>query len=180
MSESNVNEIEREPSRRAFNIRWIAAGAIVLWGLVSLGELLITRYVIAPDDGLTEALERAGEIQKRKDDLANSEDEQAMEVLDAEKDEVRSILLGSMGVILSLAVLLFFIPFAVGTAVGRFSGNVKDGALACSAGMVIVAVTRGTMIGALVALVLYLGIGALGGLVGRRFHPSPSADTLNR
>ncbi len=125
-------------------------------------------------------MERAGEIQKRKDDLANSEDEQAMESLDAEKDEVRSILFGSMGVILSLAVLLLFIPFAVGAAVGRLSGRVKDGALACAAGMLIVAVTRGTMIGALVALVLYGGIGALGGFVGRRFRPSPSGDTLNR
>jgi len=178
LSQSNVNEIEREPIRRAFNIRWIAAGAIILWGLVSIGELLIARYVIAPNDGLTEAMEMAGEIQQRKD-LASSEDEKAMESLDAEKDEVRSILLGSMGVVLSLVVLLFFIPFAVGVAVGRFSGRVKDGALACSAGMLIVAVTRGTMIGAAVALVSYLGIGALGGLVGRRFRPSPSSNTAN-
>lgn len=165
-----MSENEREPIKRAFSIRWIAAGAIVLWGLISIGEILITRYIIAPNDGLTEAMERAGEIQKRKDDLASSEDEQAMEILDTEKDEVRSILLGSMGVIVSLAVLLAFIPFAVGVAVGRFSGRVVDGALACAAGMLIVAVTRGTMIGAAVALALYLGIGALGGLVGRRFH----------
>lgn len=173
-----MNEIEREPLRRAFNIRWIAAGAIVLWGLVSIGELLIARYVIAPNEGLTEAMERAGEIQKRQD-LTNSKDEQASERLDAEKDEVRSILLDNMGVIFSLVVLLLFIPFAIGAAVGRLSGNIKDGALACSAGMLIVAVTRGTMIGAVVAVVLYLGIGALGGLAGRRFHPSTSGDTLN-
>ena len=164
-----MNETEREPIKRAFSIRWIAAGAIVLWGLISVGELLIARYIIAPNDGLTEAMERAGEIQKRRD-LAGSEDEQAMESLDTEKDEVRSILLGSMGVIVSLVLLLAFIPFAVGAAVGRFSGNIKDGALACAAGMVIVAVTRGSMIGAAVALVLYLGIGALGGLLGRRFY----------
>jgi hypothetical protein len=178
LSETNVNEIEREPIKRAFNIRWIAAGAIVLWGLVSIGELLIAGYVIAPNEKLTEALKRTGEIQKRKD-LANPDDEQAMESLDAEKDEVRSIFLDNMGVVLSLVVLLFFIPFAVGVAVGRFSGCVKDGALACAAGMVIVAVTRGMMIIALVALVLYLGIGALGGLVGRRLRSSPSSDTVN-
>ena len=164
-----MSENEREPIKRAFSIRWIAVGAIVLWGLVSVGELLIARYIIAPNDGLTEAMERAGEIQKRKD-LASEEDEREMEILDTEKDEVRSILLGSVGVIVSLVVLLLLIPFAVGAVVGRFSGRVKDGALACAAGMVIVAVTRGTMIMALIALVLYLGIGALGGLVGRRFH----------
>ena len=164
-----MSENEREPIKRAFSIRWIAVGAIVLWGLVSVGELLIARYIIAPNDGLTEAMERAGEIQKRKD-LASEEDEREMEILDTEKDEVRSILLGSVGVIVSLVVLLLLIPFAVGAVVGRFSGRVKDGALACAAGMVIVAVTRGTMIMAIIALVLYLGIGALGGLVGRRFH----------
>ena len=178
MSQSNVNEIEREPLKRAFNIRWIAAGAIVLWGLVSFGEILIARYVIAPNDGLTEAMERAGEIRKRQD-LTDEEDEKAMESLDTEEDEVRSILLDNMGVILSLVVLLLFIPFAIGTAVGRLSGNIKDGALACASGMVIVAVTKGTMKSALIALALYLGIGALGGLVGRRFRPSPSSDTAN-
>jgi hypothetical protein len=171
-----MSENEREPIKRAFSIRWIAVGAIVLWGLVSIGELLIARYVIAPNDVLTEAMERAGDIQRRKD-LEESDDEQAMETLDTEKDEVRSILLGSMGVIVSLALLLLFIPFMVGAGVGRFSGRVKDGALACAAGMLIVAVTRGTMIGAVVAIVLYLGIGALGGLLGRRFHPSPSENT---
>ena len=171
-----MSQNEREPIKRAFSIRWIAVGAIVLWGLVSIGELLIARYVIAPNDVLTEAMERAGEIQKRQD-LEESDDEQAMETLDTEKDEVRSILLGSMGVLVSLALLLLFIPFMVGAVVGRFSGHVKDGALACAAGMLIVAVTRGTMIGAVVAIVLYLGIGALGGLVGRRFHPSPSENT---
>ncbi len=170
MSESNVNETEREPIRRAFNIRWIAAGAIVLWGLISVGELLIARYIIAPNDGLTEAMERAGEIQKRRD-LAGAEDEQAMEILDTENDEVRSILLGSMGVIASLVLLLAFIPFAVGAAVSRFSGRVRDGALACTAGMLIMAVTSGATIGKLVAIVvLGLGIGALGGLLGRRFY----------
>ena len=171
-----MSENEREPIKRAFSIRWIAVGAIVLWGLVSIGELIIARYVIAPNDVLTEAMERAGDIQRRKD-LEESDDEQAVETLDTEKDEVRSILLGSMGVIVSLALLLLFIPFMVGAAVGRFSGRVKDGALACAAGMLIVAVTRGTMIGAVVAIVLYLGIGALGGLLGRRFHPSPSENT---
>ncbi len=179
MSQSNVNEIEREPIRRAFNIRWIAAGAIILWGLVSIGELLIARYVIAPNDGLTEAMERAGEIQKRQD-LTDEEDEKAMESLDTEEDEVLSILLDNMGVIISLVVLLFFIPLAVGVAVGRLSGNIKDGALACSAGMLIMAVTSGATIVKVVAIVVFgLGIGAIGGLVGRRFHPSPSVDTSN-
>ncbi len=171
-----MSENERKPIKRAFSIRWIAVGAIVLWGLVSVGELLIARYVIAPNDVLSGAMERAGEIQRRQD-LEGSDDEQTEETLDSEKDEVRSILLGSMCVIVSLALLLLFIPFMVGATVGRFSGRVKDGALACAAGMLIVAVTRGTMIGAVVAIVLYLGIGALGGLVGRRFHPSPSENT---
>ena len=171
-----MSENEREPIKRAFNIRWIAAGAIVLWGLVSIGELLMARYIVAPNDGLTEAMGRMGDIQRRKD-LADEEgDRPVVELFEA---EVRSILLDNMGVVLSFVVLLFFIPFVVGVAVGRLSGNVKDGALACAAGMVIVAVTRGTMKGALIALALYLGIGALGGLVGRRFRPSPSSDTVN-
>ena len=157
---------ERAQRRSArFNVRWIAAGAAVLCALITFGQFIITRNVIAQDPELSRTF---AALQEHEDQARSTADPSDDELSDERKEEYRAVLFGSTGLLLGLAMILFLAPILVGVLVSRFSGLAKDGALAVTAGILIAGIATGAVVESLVSLPFYFGMGLLAGLLGRK------------
>jgi len=155
---------------RALAVRWIVLGALALVAGVMLGDKLLLANVVQKDDG---ELRRAYAAQDRKCAGGEAPSE-------AEKGEFRSLALGNGALVAGFAVMLLFLPIAVGAAVGGLARSKLAATIAVAAGMLTGLAIEGVFAewvraGALggavriaAALAIYAGLGALGGLAGKR------------
>jgi hypothetical protein len=171
MAENHEPEREAAPraKRRPLNVRWMAVGALVLVAGITLAQSLLETHVIEKD----EVLSRAYHAKDAKLDRGG-------ELTDEEKSDLRGVLLGSTALLSGLAAMLLVLPLAVGVIVGRFTGSVRDTAITVAVGMAGgFAYARTGVLAIVIVALIYLGIGALAGLVGRRLAARARAAAEN-
>jgi hypothetical protein len=152
---------ERTPpraGRKPPNVRWMALGALLIVAGVSLGDRLIVANIVEKNQALADAYH----AQDAK--LARG-----AELTEAEKSELRGALLRSPLLLISVASMLLLLPLVVGAIVGRLTGSVRDAAISVAVGMVAGFAVEGTGVLAIaIGALVYLGLGALSGLMGKR------------
>jgi hypothetical protein len=152
------NEPVGGAAKRPLSIRWIALGALILVVGVKLGDGLIVAHVVEKNEALAKAYHKHEAKAARGSKLA-----------DDEKAELRGKLLGNPALVGGLAAMLLILPFGVGVAVGRLTSAKRDAAIAVASGMAVGFAIEGTGVVPVVAgAVVYTGLGALAGLVGKR------------
>jgi hypothetical protein len=160
MEENDNTQVETPPRARRTppNVRWMALGALLIVAGVSLGDRLIVANIVEKNQALAEAYH----AQDAK--LAHGD-----ELTEAEKSELRGSLLGDPLLLISVASMLLLLPLVVGAIVGRLTRSVRDTAIAVAVGMVAGFAVEGTGVLAIaIGAVVYLGLGALLGLLGKR------------
>lgn len=171
MTTNDKPEGEAAPraKRRPPNVRWMALGALVIVGGVTLGESLVVTHIVEK----SEALSKAYHSQDAK--MAKGE-----ELTDEEKADLRGALLGDTTLLGGLAAMLVLLPFGAGVLVGRLTGSARDAAITVAVGMAVGFAYEGTGVVAIaLGAVIYLGLGALAGLVGRRLGTRREAAAKN-
>jgi hypothetical protein len=140
------------------SVRWMALGALLIVAGVSLGDRLVVAHVVEKQAQLAAVYHAQDEKRARGGELT-----------DAEKAETRRVLLGNPLVLGGVAGMLLLLPIATGVIVGRQTRSARDAAISVSAGMVIGFFIAGTgPIAVAAGAVIYAGVGALAGLLGRR------------
>ena len=161
MTANDKPEGETAPrsKRRTPNVRWMALGALLIVGGITLGESLVVTHIVEK----SEVLSKAYHSQDAK--IAKGG-----ELTDEEKADLRGALLGDTGLLGGLAAMLVLLPFCAGVLVGKLTGSARDAAITVAVGMAVGFAYEGTGVIAIIAgAVIYLGLGALAGLLGRRF-----------
>lgn len=145
--------------KRPPGVRWIALGALLLVVGVKLGDGLIVAHVVQKNEELARAYQSQEAKAARGQKLG-----------DGEKKELRGKLLGNPVLVGGLAAMLLILPFGVGVGVGRLTQSKRDAAIAVAAGMAVGFAIEGTgVVPVLAGAAIYAGLGALAGLVGRRW-----------
>jgi len=162
------------PRGGSLSIRWIALGAIIITAGIALADKVVVAHVV-----------RSSEIEG---DSANSDfavikaaiDKGAAEMTPEEKAELRSAVAGQWPIVAAFAVALLLVPIAIGVVIGRRTSSILSAAIAVCAGAIIGFAVEGVEpLAVAIGAVVYLGIGALTGLLGKRLAARRQAAAEN-
>lgn len=145
----------RRPQRKKWNVLWIVIGILLYMAVVAVGEMVVIKWIVAPDPELKAAVE---ELNAQKDSNSMSEERRA---------EIKAMVFGNVKFVAATVLLLLISPVLIGCVVGFFSKGILEGAAAMGLAAVFALFQAGQPAIALIAGPVYAGLGVLGALGGR-------------
>jgi hypothetical protein len=162
MSEEKQGEA-RASGAGGLSIRWIALGAIIIIAGVTLTDKIVSAYVERQGGARSDSADSDFAV------ITAAMDKNA-ELTPEEKAELRSAVAGQWPIVAAFAVVLLLVPIAMGFVIGWRTSSVLSAAIAVCAGASIgFVIERVSPIPIAIGSVVYLGLGALAGLLGKRF-----------
>jgi hypothetical protein len=153
--ESRDARVAKKPPRKRWNILWIVIGILLYLAVWAVGEIVILKWIVAPDAELKAAME---EVASQKDPKSLSE---------KRRNEIKALLFSNVKFVGATVMILIATPILIGGVVGFFSNGILEGAAAMGLAAVFVLFQAGQAAYALAAGPIYAILGWVGALSGR-------------